>query len=83
MITQHAKDGSGRNRSPCACPVPWCVPPNFFLPAPVSGKQCKPTTYYAKNFKLLSDPEREAFLDLRLHVEKFMITPRFDSYWQG
>ena len=46
-------------------------------------KQSKPASYYAKNFKLVAVPELKAFLRLRLQMEKCVIKPRYESYWQG
>ena len=46
-------------------------------------KQSKPASYYAKNFKPVAVPELKAFLGLRLQMEKCVIKPRYESYWQG
>ena len=46
-------------------------------------KQSKPASYYAKNFKPVAVPELKAFLRLRLQMEKCLIKPRYESYWQG
>ena len=46
-------------------------------------KQSKPASYYAKNFKPIAVPELKAFLGLRLQMEKCVIKPRYESYWQG
>ena len=45
--------------------------------------QSKPASYYAKNFKPVAVPELKAFLGLRLQMEKCVIKPRYESYWQG
>ena len=46
-------------------------------------KQSKPASYYAKNFKPVAVPELKAFLGLRLQMEKCVIKPQYESYWQG
>ena len=46
-------------------------------------KESKPASYYAKNFKPVAVPELKAFLGLRLQMEKCVIKPRYESYWQG
>ena len=46
-------------------------------------KQSKPASYYAKNFRPVAVPELKAFLGLRLQMEKCVIKPRYESYWQG
>ena len=46
-------------------------------------KESKPASYYAKNFKQVAVPELKAFLGLRLQMEKCVIKPRYESYWQG
>ena len=46
-------------------------------------KQSKPASYYTKNFKPVAVPELKAFLGLRLQMEKCVIKPRYESYWQG
>ena len=46
-------------------------------------KESKPASYYAKNFKPVAVPELKAFLGLRLQMEKCLIKPRYESYWQG
>ena len=46
-------------------------------------KQSKPASYYAKNFKPVAVPELKAFLCLRLQMEKCIIRPQYESYWQG
>ena len=45
-------------------------------------KQSKPASYYAKNFKPVAVTELKAFLGLRLQMEKCVIKPRYESYWQ-
>ena len=45
-------------------------------------KQSKPASYYAKNFKPVAVPELKAFLGLRLQMEKCVIKPHYESYWQ-
>ena len=46
-------------------------------------KQSKPASYYAKNFKPIAVPELKAFLGIRLQMEKCVIKPWYESYWQG
>ena len=46
-------------------------------------KESKPASYYAKHFKPVAVPELKAFLGLRLQMEKCVIKPRYESYWQG
>ena len=46
-------------------------------------KQSKPASYYARNFRPVAVPELKAFLGLRLQMEKCVIKPRYESYWQG
>ena len=46
-------------------------------------KQSKPASYYARNFRPIAVPELKAFLGLRLQMEKCVIKPRYESYWQG
>ena len=46
-------------------------------------KESKPALYYAKNFKPVAVAELKAFLGLRLQMEKCVIKPRYESYWQG
>ena len=46
-------------------------------------KQFKPASYYAKNFKPVTVHELKAFLGLRLQMEKCVIKPRYETYWQG
>ena len=45
-------------------------------------KQSKPASYYAKNFKPVAVPELKAFLGLMLQMEKCVIKPQYESYWQ-
>ena len=46
-------------------------------------KQSKPASYFTKNFKPVAVPELKAFLSLRLQMEKCIIKPQYESYWQG
>jgi len=46
-------------------------------------KESNPASYYAKNFKPVGVSELKAFLGLRLQMEKCVIKPRYESYWQG
>ena len=46
-------------------------------------KQAKPTSYYTKNIKPIAVPELKAFLGLSLQIEKCVIKPQYESYWQG
>ena len=46
-------------------------------------KQSKPLSYYSKNLKPVAVPELKAFLSLRFQIEKCMIKPRYETYWQG
>ena len=69
-------------------------PSSSFSSTPIPGGCCaakqtcepsrtKPASYYAKNFKPVAVPELKAFLGLRLQMEKCVIKPRYESYWQG
>ena len=46
-------------------------------------KQSKPASYYTKNFRPVAVPELKAFLGLSLQMEKCVIKPRYESYYQG
>ena len=46
-------------------------------------KQSKPASYFTKNFKPIAVPDLKAFLGLRLQMEKCVIKPQYESYWQG
>ena len=45
-------------------------------------KQSKSDSYSAKSFKPLAVPKLKAFLGLRLQMEKCVINPWYESYWQ-
>ena len=60
------------------------LPRRRFLGAPVPpNKPASRASYYAKNFKPVAVPELKAFLCLRLQMEKCVIRPQYESYWQG
>ena len=57
------------------------VPPN--KPASRAGQAIQAASYYAKNFNPVAVPELKAFLCLRLQMEKCVIRPQYETYWQG
>ena len=46
-------------------------------------KALHPNRYYAKSYKSASVPEMKAFVGLRLMMEKTVVKPRYENYWQG
>ena len=46
-------------------------------------KALPPNRYYAKSYKSASVPEMKAFVGLRLVMEKTVVKPRYENYWQG
>ena len=82
--------GIVENFAICMSNFPSEIWPNihqiFTLPPykPASqAAQAIQASYYAKNFKPVAVPELKALLGLRLQMEKCVVKPWYESYFQG